>query len=143
MNDEPTLPAPPDPTRKLSGAELREQLKEQYKRELLARKQWLEQAKEASKTAKLAGALDKVQQLANLADTDDTDEWVRRLNEVSALSEAKLELSLDSPVPPKEDSPPTTTKSLGDEERSPTPTPEPPETIPPPSPNKTLGDEAV
>ncbi|MDX2062677.1 MAG: hypothetical protein SFY70_06425 [Bacteroidia bacterium] len=118
MNDEPN-----DTPQKLSGAELRAKLKEEYKRELLARKQWLEQAKQANRTAKLANEMSKLEQMANLGDSDDTDEWIRRLNEVSALSEAKLELALDAPTPETATplAPPPTSKSQGDELRTDTP----------------------
>lgn len=146
--------------KKLSGAELREKLKEEYKRELKERKKFLEAAKQANQTAKLANQLSEIEKLANLNDTDDTDEWIRRLNEVSAISEAKLEIAmgneefrqalaehkntellLGGSETPETTAPPTS-KSLGDDERTdaPAPTEEGVDTPKLPEQKKTLGD---
>lgn len=143
MNEDPNT----SPEKKLSSAELREKMKEEYKRELLARKQILEQAKQANKTAKLAQQLQDIEKMANLKDTDDTDEWIRRLNEISALSEAKLDIAMgNEKLQGAENEPPLiTTKSLGDEER--TNTNQPPATEEhkhnPDIPSKTLGDHEL
>ncbi len=75
----------------MSGEEKRKQLKELYKRELLARKDILAQAKKLRKMQRINDALSEI----NNAMNDDSDEWIRKLNEEAALSEAKMEIFLD------------------------------------------------
>lgn len=76
----------------MTGEEKRRLLKEQYKRDLLARKEFLEKAKELRKSQKLTGAISEITSSLNM---DDTDVWIEHLNRESAITEAKMEVSMD------------------------------------------------
>lgn len=79
----------------MTGEEKRRQLKEQikaeYKRELKSRQEILESAKRLRHTSKMNEAIKGLTDGLN----DDSDEWIERLNRESALTEAKMEMSLD------------------------------------------------
>lgn len=70
----------------------KEQIKEAYKRELQKRKELLEQAKRLRHSRNINQAVQGITGALN----DDTDEWIRKLDEASALTEAKFELAMDS-----------------------------------------------
>lgn len=76
----------------MTGEEKRQLLKEQYKRDLLARKEFLEKAKQLRKSQKLTGAITEITSSLNM---DDTDVWIEHLNRESAITEAKMEISMD------------------------------------------------
>lgn len=67
-------------------------MKEAYKRDLRQRKEILEQAKRLHTSRKLNDAVTGITGSLN----DDTDEWVEKLNQESALTEAKMEIALDA-----------------------------------------------
>lgn len=76
----------------MTGEEKRRLLKEQYKRDLKQRKAFLEDAKRLRHSARLNKA---VGELMDGVTKDDSDEWIQKLNEESALSEAKMEMFMD------------------------------------------------
>ena len=76
----------------MTGEEKRRQLKEQYKRDLLARKEFLDKAKQLRKSQKMNQAITEITSSLNM---EDTDAWIEHLNRESAITEAKMELSLD------------------------------------------------
>jgi|GEM_PF-2556287 len=75
----------------LSGEEKRRKLKEEYKKDLLARKQFRQKVNRLKNLQKINKALENM-----VTDNDDTDDWIRKLDEETALNEAKVEISLDS-----------------------------------------------
>jgi phage shock protein A len=79
--------------KRLSGEEQRAKMKEAYKDDLRKRKQFLEDVKEHNRVKTLS---DAVINITSANENDDTDVWVEKLNEKSALSEAKMEMALDS-----------------------------------------------
>ncbi len=79
--------------KRLSGEEQRAKMKEAYKDDLRKRKQFLEDVKEHKRVKTLS---DAVIEITSANEKDDTDVWVEKLNEKSALSEAKMEMALDS-----------------------------------------------
>lgn len=76
----------------MTGEEKRRLLKEQYKKDLLARKDFLEKAKQLRKSQKMTGAITEITSSLNM---DDTDAWIELLNRESAITEAKMEISMD------------------------------------------------
>jgi len=76
----------------MTGEEKRRILKEQYKKDLLERKAFLEKAKKLRKMQRINQALSEMES----AMQDDSDEWINKLNQESALSEAKMELLMDA-----------------------------------------------
>ncbi len=76
----------------MTGEEKRRLLKEQYKRDLLARKDFLEKAKQLRKSQKMTGAITEITSSLNM---EDTDVWIEHLNRESAITEAKMEISMD------------------------------------------------
>ena len=76
----------------MTGEEKRRILKEQYKKDLQKRKEFLEGAKRLRHTKKLN---DAVTDLTSSLTNDDSDEWIEKLNQESALTEAKMEMHLD------------------------------------------------
>lgn len=70
----------------------REKMKEEYKRELLKRKEILEQAKRMRSSRNINEAIQGLTGALN----DDTDDWIRKLDQESALTEAKFEMAMDS-----------------------------------------------
>jgi hypothetical protein len=86
-----------------TGEEMRQKMKEEYKRDLRKRKEFLDSVQEYKRTKKLSDAVVEIQS----ASEDDTDVWVEKLNEKSAITEAKMEMAMDStnidtPSPQKE-----------------------------------------
>ncbi len=77
----------------MTGEEKRRQLKEQYKRDLMARKEFLEKAKQLRKSQKMNKA---ISELTSSLDMEDTDAWIEHLNREAAITEAKMDVSLDS-----------------------------------------------
>ena len=74
----------------LSGEEKRKLLKEQYKKELRERKEFVSKVKNLRQMQRINKAL------AEMTAEDDTDEWIRKLNEETAFTEAKMEIALDT-----------------------------------------------
>jgi phage shock protein A len=81
-----------DENKKLSSEEQRQLMKEQYKQDLRMRKEFLNKVNELKKQQPLVNALDEISK----AGEDDTDEWIAKLNQKSAMTEAKMEMALDS-----------------------------------------------
>lgn len=79
--------------KRLSGEEQRAKMKELYKKDLRARKEFLENVKEHKRQKTLT---DAVLNVTGALENDDTDVWVDQLNKESAMSEAKMEMALDS-----------------------------------------------
>ena len=75
----------------MTGEEKRRILKEQYKQDLIKRKEFLEKARKLQRLQKMNQALNEMK--AGLQ--DDSDEWIDQLNQETALTEAKLEVSMD------------------------------------------------
>lgn len=76
----------------MTGEEKRQQLKEQFKQDLLLRKQFLDKAKELRQSQTMSKAITDLTSALNM---DETDAWIELLNRESALAEAKLEMSFD------------------------------------------------
>ena len=107
----------------LSGEEKRAKLKEEYKNELLLKKQFLSKVESQRHINNINNALEKILKMAN----DDTDLGIEKLNAESALAAAKLDLALqksdknlDTPEKEKYNAPPNqasnNSKTLGDSE---------------------------
>lgn len=75
-----------------SSEEMRQKMKEEFKRDLRKRKEFLDSVKEYKRTKKLSDAVVEI----TSASEDDTDVWIEKLNEKSALTEAKMEVALES-----------------------------------------------
>lgn len=71
---------------------LKEQMKAEYKKDLQKRKEFLEGAKRMRNSQKINEA---VSDLMKGFEQDDSEEWIEKLNQGSALSEAKMDLMLD------------------------------------------------
>lgn len=71
---------------------MRQKMKEEFKQDLRKRKEFLDSVKEFKRTKKLSDAVVEIQN----ATEDDTDVWIEKVNQESALSEAKMEMALDS-----------------------------------------------
>lgn len=151
--------------RHLSGEEKRAKLKEEYKKELEARRAFLDRVEEKRKTA---GAEKALADLLGLTESnpllgDDTDNWIEKLKTSAATAEAKIDMMLErfggevaaSPTPPVTPTAPPeapsasadprpAAKTLGDLSMpvdGPAPTdPTPPADAATPKPRKTLGD---
>ncbi|MEL7342205.1 MAG: hypothetical protein AAGM67_17110, partial [Bacteroidota bacterium] len=72
----------------MTGEEKRRQLKEQYKKDLLARREFLEKAKQLRKSQKMNQTISEI---TSSLDMSDTDAWIELLNRESAITEAKME----------------------------------------------------
>ncbi len=70
----------------------KEQIKEEYKRELQKRKEILEQAKRLRHSRNINQAIEGITGALN----DDTDEWIHKLDQESSLTEAKIDLAMES-----------------------------------------------
>jgi hypothetical protein len=79
-----------DEEKKLSSEEQRERMKEEYKRELKARKEFLGKVDALKKQQTLLNAMEGMQY------EDDSDEWINKLNQETAMREAKAEMALES-----------------------------------------------
>jgi hypothetical protein len=80
-----------DNDRFLSGEEKRAKLKEEYKNELLLKKQFLDKVKSRRHIDNINNALEKMLKMAG----DDIDLGIEKLNAESALTAAKLDLALE------------------------------------------------
>jgi ribosomal protein L25 (general stress protein Ctc) len=72
-----------------SGEEQRKKMKEEFKKDLLARKEFLEKVRRLRQTQRINDALN------NMSVDDDTDEWINKLNEETAFMDAKTELATE------------------------------------------------
>lgn len=90
--------------KELSGEEKRAKLKEEYKRELLERRQLMEQAEQAKKMSPIQKALDEIQRI-NDSLSGTVDDIMDKLNMNSAEAEARMEVALgtDTQTQPKPD----------------------------------------
>ena len=79
-----------DGEKKLSSEEQRERMKEEYKRELKARKEFLGKVNTLKQQQTLLNAMEGMQY------EDDSDEWINKLNQETAMREAKVELAMDT-----------------------------------------------
>ena len=77
----------------MTGEEKRKQMKEAYKQELKKRQEFLDQAKKLRSSRKINEA---IQQITGAMTNDDSDEWIEKLNMDSAVTEAKMDMFLDS-----------------------------------------------
>ncbi len=78
--------------KELSGEEKRQKMKEQYKKELRERKEFLNKVKGLRRTQSINKALESM----NVE--DDTDQWIEKLNQETAFREAKTEIALDTAI---------------------------------------------
>lgn len=78
--------------RKPTGEEIRQKMKEEYKKDLRARKEFAGKVEELRKQQKLTKAIVEITE----AGKDDSDEWIDKLNQETALNEAKAEMAIDS-----------------------------------------------
>ncbi|RMG30962.1 MAG: hypothetical protein D6730_01860 [Bacteroidetes bacterium] len=74
----------------MTGEEKRRLLKEKYKEELKQRKEFLKKVEALKRSHKLNEAIQNITSGLN----DDTDDWISKLDEETALSEAKMEMAL-------------------------------------------------
>lgn len=65
-------------------------MKEQFKKDLKERKDFLDKVENLRKLQNINNAL------SNMQHEDDTDEWIGKLNEESAFTEAKMEIAMES-----------------------------------------------
>jgi hypothetical protein len=79
-----------DEEKKLTSEQQRERMKEEYKRELKARKEFLGKVDTLKKQQTLLNAMEGMQY------EDDSDEWINKLNSETALNEAKAEIAMES-----------------------------------------------
>lgn len=79
-----------DEEKKLSSEEQRERMKEEYKRELKARKEFLGKVNTLKQQQTLLNAMEGMQY------EDDSDEWINKLNQETAMREAKVEMAMDT-----------------------------------------------
>lgn len=79
-----------DGEKKLSSEEQRERMKEEYKRELKARKEFLGKVNTLKQQQTLLNAMEGMQY------EDDSDEWINKLNQETAMREAKTEMAMES-----------------------------------------------
>ncbi len=78
--------------RKPTGEEIRQKMKEEYKKDLRARKEFRGKVEELRKQQKLTKAIVEITEAGN----DDSDVWIDQLNQETALNEAKTEMAIDS-----------------------------------------------
>lgn len=95
---------------KLSGEEKRRRLKEIYKADYRKRKQFLQDLKKNRRVNKLNQAMQDLMKLGE----DDSEEWIRRLNQESALNEAKYEMASESTGTSEEEANPSETPDPND-----------------------------
>ncbi|MBP6721135.1 MAG: hypothetical protein KA239_02370, partial [Bacteroidia bacterium] len=72
-----------------TGEEMRQKMKEEFKQDLRKRKEFLDSVKEYKRTKTLSDAVVDIQS----GSEDDTDVWIEKVNEKTALSEAKMEMA--------------------------------------------------
>jgi|GEM_PF-2188774 len=73
----------------LSGEEKRRRMKEQFKKELQARKEFADKVKNLRRQQRITEALEGMKM------DDDSDQWIERLNQETAFAEAKTEMALE------------------------------------------------
>ena len=76
----------------MTGEEKRKILKEQYKKELQLRKEYLEKVERLRKLKNVTGALTSMEGALN----DDSEDWIGKIDQETAIMEAKTEMALDS-----------------------------------------------
>lgn len=74
----------------MTSEEYRNMLKEQYKKDLRERKQFVEKVQELKKQEPLLKAIE------GLKVEDDSDDWIEKLNQQTAFMDAKTELAADA-----------------------------------------------
>lgn len=74
----------------MTSEEYRNMLKEQYKKDLRERKQFIQKVQELKKQEPLLKAIE------GLKVEDDSDEWIEKLNQQTAFMDAKTELAADA-----------------------------------------------
>lgn len=74
----------------LSGEEKRRKMKEQFKKELKDRKEFITRVNGLRKMQSINKAL------ANMKVEDDSDQWIEQLNQETAFNEAKTEMALEA-----------------------------------------------
>ena len=125
-----------EPDRPLSAEEKRQQLKEQYKRELLEHRQKMKQLANARRIQGVERTLSELE-AGPLSNADDVLDQIQHR---TAHAEARLDLALEKPTQAT-DLPPDLTRTLGDAELAlPRPTDD---VVQAPTPTKTLGDDVV
>jgi hypothetical protein len=82
-----------------SGEEIRQKMKEEYKKDLRARKEFLGKVEELRQKQQLTNAFVEITEAGN----DDTDEWIAKINQETALNEAKAEVAYESAQMAEED----------------------------------------
>lgn len=75
----------------MTGEEKRKQLKEQFKRDLKLKKEFLAKAKKLRQMQNINKALGDLESQTK----DDSDDLIAQLNQETALTEAKLEMAMD------------------------------------------------
>lgn len=75
--------------RELTPEEKRQKMKEEFKKDLMARKEFLQKLQALKQQKKLTDALE------SMTPEDDTDDWIRKLNEESGVSDAKIDMILE------------------------------------------------
>ncbi len=83
-----------DDEKKLTGEEKRALLKEQFKKDLKAKQEILNQMKYTNNIEKIESNLTNMLNMSEKL--TEADDMIEKLNQKSALNEAKLEISLDS-----------------------------------------------
>ncbi len=79
--------------KELTGEEKRQKMKEQFKKELRERKEFLNKVKGLRRTQSINKALEGMRM------EDDTDQWIEKLNQDTAFIEAKTEIALNTTIP--------------------------------------------
>lgn len=75
----------------MTGEEKRRQMKEQYKRDLKLRKEFLDKAKNLRNQQNINKAISEMMDGMK----DDSEDWINQLNQETALTEAKFDVALD------------------------------------------------
>lgn len=78
---------------KETNEEMIKRLKEEELKDLKLRKEYLNKVNEVKKNSGLNKAMSE---LENMLEKDDTDDWVNKLNEKSAIADAKTEMLLEN-----------------------------------------------
>ena len=94
----------------LSGEEKRRRMKEEYKKELRARKEFLDKVNGLRRVQSINKAL------SDMNVEDDSQEWIDKLNQESAFTEAKVEMAMESARLAEEDAKSEQQKALDEAE---------------------------
>lgn len=89
--------------KRLTGEEQRAIMREQYKQEYKQRKEYLEMLQKAQRINKINRELGKLEAMVT---GDDSEDWMRQLNNQTALNEARVELALENATNNPEDTTP-------------------------------------